>query len=220
MSVGATGVLDGADQTDMGERWDEDEVKAANRTTDQTNDDLQPEHHVVALPSSLGIAFLEAHSLMALAVKERELRVGQMNDSLQAIRTSIGYKSLVYRTKVCRASSYRQKLRSFDDIRVTDDGMMKHVRIYTHARTCYIKLCDGPQQDEVERTEMAKLQEKYRPILRSDLAVSTAVLEQFTPGLRDLHASWIWHIEDSNQGARPEWVTKCTSRSLYVFTLC
>ena len=113
------------DTTLFGAEWDNDQDGGADVAADLPLD--RPEIHPVGLPSSFGIEFLVQMDLQDLAKKERLLREGQMNDALQGIRTGIGYKSLLYRAKVRNASSYRSKLRSFDDIHVADEGVRKHV---------------------------------------------------------------------------------------------
>ena len=182
---------------------------STNHSTTAAADEFEPETHPLALPSMLGIAFLRQRGLLDLATKERQLRAGQMNDALQGIRTAIGYKSLLYRTKVRKASSYRNKLRSFDEIRITDDSLMKHVQVYMQARKVTHRLFDDSAGEDADGTSAEEFFSRYKEIRREDLRVNTAVLEQFTHGLRDIHASWIWHIEDTEQGHGADWLQDC-----------
>ena len=132
-----------------------------------------------------------------------------MNDCLQGIRTAIAYKSLLYRTKVRKAGSYRNKLRSFDEIRTTDDGLMKHVRVYGQSRKAAERLFEEvPVTPELiaQRTQFFT---RYKDLRREDLGVTTAVLEQFTHSLRNIHSSWIWHVEDSNASQNATWLQEC-----------
>ncbi|KAI0704605.1 hypothetical protein C8Q76DRAFT_624078 [Earliella scabrosa] len=148
--------------------------------------------------------FLRSHDLLHLAVKERQLRQGQMNDALQGIRTAIGYKSLLYRTKIRKAPSYRAKLRSFDDIHVADESVRKHVRVYMQARKALERLYDpGREDDVVERDAVLA---KYRVIAKSDLKVETAIIEAFTRGLRDQASAWFWHLEDGEAAKGSGWM--------------
>ena len=87
----------------------------------------EPEKQPLALPSTLRYTYLSNHNLGDLADKEIHLLEGQMNDCLQGIQTAIAYKSLLYWTKVRRAGSYWNKLRSFGKIQTTDDRLMKHI---------------------------------------------------------------------------------------------
>ena len=182
--------------------------KSSGVTSDRTPDTSKPEHQPMPLPSTLGFDYLKSKSLTHLAAAEMELWIGQMNDALQAIRTAIGYKSLLYRTKVRKATSYRTKLRSYDEVLVADDNVRKHVRIYLHARRAVTALydVDNPEQRKVVMDLLAR----YRTIRREDLRANTTVLEAFTPGLRQVHASWIWNFEDNALGRDNGWMNNCT----------
>ena len=196
------------DTTDFGAQWDEVSEDSGADGTDLHAD--RPELHPLALLSTFGTRFLVRHGLEDLMLKECQLREGQMNDALQGIRTGIGYKSLLYRAKVRNASSYRAKLRSFDDVHVADEGVRKYVRIYTQSRAAMERLFD------VEKAEDASLldifRSRYREIKKEDLKASTAVLEAFTPGLRNEHSAWFWNVSDTESGAGSDWTQRCTFR--------
>ncbi|KAI0712611.1 hypothetical protein C8Q76DRAFT_622017, partial [Earliella scabrosa] len=194
------------DPTDLGAEWDgigESEPAPDSSTTE--DDALAPEHQALALPSTLGLLFLQSHDRFHLAVKERELRQGQMNDALQGIRTAIGYKSLLYRTKIRKAPSYRAKLRSFDEVHVADESVRKHVRVYMQARKALERLYDVTRAEEVQERDAVLA--KYRPIAKSDLRVETAIIEAFTRGLRDKESAWFWHVEDTDAAKGSGWMT-------------
>ncbi|KAI1785137.1 hypothetical protein LXA43DRAFT_900433 [Ganoderma leucocontextum] len=163
-----------------------------------------PEVHPIGLPSTFGIEFLAQMNMLELAKKERQLREGQLNDALQGICTGIGYKSLLYRSKVRNASSYRAKLRSFDDVHVADEGVRKHVRVYQHSRQVMERLFDPDDPEDVRG--LAEFRTRYREIRKEDLRVSTAVLESFTPGLRNEHSAWFWNISDTRAGEETQWI--------------
>ncbi|PIL28442.1 hypothetical protein GSI_08476 [Ganoderma sinense ZZ0214-1] len=146
--------------------------------------------------------------LLHLAKKERHLREGQLNDALQGICTGIGYKSLLYRAKVRNASSYRAKLRSFDDVHVADEGVRKHVRVYQQARRAMERLFDADDADDAQALDAFRA--RYKDIHREDLRVSTAVIESFTPGVRNEHSAWFWNISDTSSGEEAQWIQDCT----------
>lgn len=199
------------DPTDLGVEWDEFGETSDDEDAQSEIDPLQPETQPIALPSTLGLEFLQLHGLSALADKERKLREGQLNDALQAVRTGIGYKSLLYRTKVRQAGGYRAKLRSFDEVHVADETVRKHVRIYMQARKAMERLFD-PRDVAVRDAFM----EKYKPIVKEDLKAETTVLEVFTPGLRNLGAAWFWSLEDNEAAAGSAWMRDCKSLCLNV----
>nr|VWP01973.1 Cytochrome P450 monooxygenase AKT7 (EC (AK-toxin biosynthesis protein 7) [Ganoderma boninense] len=187
--------------TDLGVQWDEVPEAVASQREEGAAD--TPETHPHGLPSTFGIRKLRQADLLDLARKERKLREGQMNDALQGIRTGIGYKSLLYRAKVRNASSYRSKLRSFDDVHVADEGVRKHVRIYMQSRAAMERLFDP--EDEGDRVALAGFRSRYREIQKEDLKASTTVLEAFTPGLRNQHSAWFWNVSDTETGDGSSW---------------
>ena len=217
------------DPTRLGAEWDDDleteegvsgqsglaargQTESDTRTSESPDDSSAldggcPEVQPIPLPSTLGIPFLKRHARMTLAHKERKLREGQMNDCLQAIRTSIGYKSLLYRTKIRNASSQRAKLRSYDDIHVADQSVRKHVRIYMHAREMMEKLYDA--DDPKEKAEKESFFAKYKAIQKADLTAETTVLEAFTSGLRNKGSAWFWTLEDTDAAKSSHWMKDC-----------
>lgn len=199
----------GPDLTLFGGEWDEDAGDNDNVEPDFPPD--QPETHTLGLPSTFGIDFLSQTGFLNLAMKERQLREGQLNDALQGIRTGIGYKSLLYRSKVRNASSYRAKLRSFDDVHVADEGVRKYVRIYEQARRAIQRLFDP--DDPVDAAALQDFQNRYKEIRKEDLRASTAVLESFTPGLRNHHSAWFWNLSDTQSGEDSQWIQDCTRGS-------
>uniref|UniRef100_A0A5K1K3H2 CHIP6 n=1 Tax=Ganoderma boninense TaxID=34458 RepID=A0A5K1K3H2_9APHY len=196
-----------SDTTDFGIQWDEerDDQNVPQEGSDFPAD--QPESHPIALPSTFGARFLRLHGFEDLMKKERQLREGQMNDALQGIRTGIGYKSLLYRAKVRNASSYRARLRSFDDVHVADEGVRKHVRIYMQSRAAMDRLFDSDVPEDQQELHTVRL--RYREIKKEDLRASTAVLEAFTPGLRNEHSAWFWNVSDTETGAESAWTQQC-----------
>ncbi|KAI1785798.1 hypothetical protein LXA43DRAFT_1065564 [Ganoderma leucocontextum] len=101
-----------------------------------------PERLSIPLPSSLGARFCCTHGLRDLMMHERSLRLGQMNDALHHLHVGIGYKLFLYHNSVQVATSQRQKLRSFDEVHMTDAAVMENARIYASACTSLSSLYD------------------------------------------------------------------------------
>ncbi|KAI1790343.1 hypothetical protein LXA43DRAFT_1095489 [Ganoderma leucocontextum] len=190
------------DPTLLGAEWDGEQADNGEAVHDPPAD--RPETHPIGLPSTFGIDFLAQTDMLDLAKKERQLREGQLNDALQGIRTGIGYKSLLYRSKVRNASSYRAKLRSFDDVHIADEGVRKHVRVYQQARRAMERLFDP--DDPADAVALERFKSRYKEIVKEDLRVSTAVLESFTPGLRNEHSAWFWNVSDTQSGEDNQWI--------------
>ena len=193
------------DPTLFGAEWDY--VQTDNNAIVVDGDRQHPEYQTLALPSTLGMPYLLAHNLTALGEGERRLRLGQMDDALQGIRTGIGYKSLLYRTKVRNASSYRARLRSYDDIHVAEEAIRKHVRVYMQARSAIARLYNPFNPEDM--AAKIKALDEYKTIDKRDLGVSTAVIESFTPGLRNEHAAWFWTVQDAVNTSQPSWMHDC-----------
>ncbi|KAI1784147.1 hypothetical protein LXA43DRAFT_1101707 [Ganoderma leucocontextum] len=151
----------GPDGTNMGAEWDEADDAISANSEELLAD--KPETHPIGLPSTVGIRVLMQYNMADLVQKERKLREGQMNDALQGIRTGIGYKSLLYRAKVRNASSYRAKLRSFDDVHIADEGVRKHVWIYMQSRSAMEQLFDP--DDEADRLTLTAFRTRYQDII-------------------------------------------------------
>ncbi|KAI1783483.1 hypothetical protein LXA43DRAFT_903485, partial [Ganoderma leucocontextum] len=196
------------DHGTLGAEWDtlpaatDDETADGEPGSDE-DDPSHPERRRLALPSTIGLPFLSDRGLLHFATTERLLREGQLNDALQGIRTGIGYKSPLYRTKVRHAPSYRAKLRSFDETHIADEGVRKYVRIYMYARRATETLFDTTDADRDLRRQFL---EKYKEIKKEDLLATTAVLESFTPGVRNKHAAWFWAISDTAAGTDSQWM--------------
>lgn len=172
------------------------------------------EQRPVPLPSSFGILALRQHSLMGLVLLERQLRVGQMNDALQRLRTGIGYKSLLFRWKICNASSFRSRLRSHNEAHLAQRAVLKEVRIYMAARRSLLSLFDAG--DPTDWPGLEEIKAKYKVIVPADIRASTTVLEAFTPGLRNEHAAWFWTIGNNPDAEKEDnWMYQC---KLYTLT--
>lgn len=199
--------LDVVNDDDIGEEWynieDEDEEDGII----DDGDPSQPEKQAIAMPSTLGYPYLKSHNLESLAEKEVTLRIGEMNDAVRAVRAGIAYKSYIYYAKVRNASSTRARLRSYDDVRLTDASTNKHVRIYVHARNALQSLFD--QTKKASKKKLNKLLEKYPCITKADLKVNTTLIEPFTHGLRNLHASWIWKLGVGDGVDESQWLRDC-----------
>ncbi|KAI0737566.1 hypothetical protein C8Q80DRAFT_1276322 [Daedaleopsis nitida] len=148
--------------------------------------------------------YIMLRGLRDLAEKERRLREGQMNDSLQSIRTAIGYKSMLYRHRVRKANLTRAKLRSFDEVHVAEETIRRHVCIYTQSRQATLTLFE--EGNTVDARERISFLARYKPIAKDDLKASTTVLEALTPRLHMQHEAWFWSIEDPAAGTTGEWI--------------
>ena len=75
------------------------------------------------------------------------------------------------------------------------------------ARKALERLYDSSRADEV--AERDAVLAKYKPIVRSDLRVETAIIEAFTRGVRDQASAWFWHLEDTDAAKGSGWMSGC-----------
>ena len=68
--------------------------------------------------------------------------------------------------------------------------------------------------DEGDARALAQFQSRYKDIRKEDLRVSTAVIESFTPGLRNEHSAWSWNISDTEMGEETQWIQDCKRKLL------
>lgn len=212
--------LEDGDPTWENEDDDEDEQNQSRFSALLDVDRHHPERHGIALPSTVGYAFLKKHGLTELAVHQRELTKGVMNECIQKVRMGVGYKSMLYRKKVRTATGTRARLRSFDEIRVADDGIRKFVRVYMHLRKMFGRLYD-PEDAEEQQLLQSELG-KYREMRDEDLRAETTLIEAFMSGQRHKHPSWLWTFEDTLGGEAGEFVEQSMFFTMGTgsFTLC
>ncbi|KAI0693052.1 hypothetical protein C8T65DRAFT_586084, partial [Cerioporus squamosus] len=188
------------DASSLGSQWDAFELAELQARPDpgedgDDGDDLPvvPERVQLFLPSTIGAAACRTYGLSKLVEAERKLRIGQMNDALHAVRVGIGYKSFLYRHSVRPATSQRQKLRSFDDIHVADDGILSNARVYGVARAALQRLYDSSDPNDTE--ELKTTLARYRVLERGDLRANTAIIESSVRGLSHLQLAWFWYLD-------------------------
>ncbi|RPD63606.1 hypothetical protein L227DRAFT_608808 [Lentinus tigrinus ALCF2SS1-6] len=167
------------DNSDLGAEWDtlEPNVSGCSDGGVDDGDEIPavPECLQLLLPSTLGAASCKTHGLTALVETECELRIGQMNDTLHAVRVSIGYKSFLYRHRVRPATSQHKKLRSFDEVHLADEGILSNARKYETARSALLRLYDP--SDPADSRELGRITARYQTLQRIDLRANTAIVE-------------------------------------------
>ena len=200
------------DGSTLGSEWDTFEGAGIRSQLDpamdgdpEDTDDVPvvPERVPLFLPSTIGAARCRTLRLSKLVESERRLRIGQMNDALHAIRVGVGYKSFLYRNSVRPASSQRQKLRSFDDVHVADEGILSNARVYQVAREALIRLYD--ESDPSDSADLARMTARYKELSKPDLRANTAIIESSVRGLSHLHLAWFWYLDVGESISHGSW---------------
>ncbi|KAG1907979.1 uncharacterized protein F5891DRAFT_939182, partial [Suillus fuscotomentosus] len=143
-----------------------------------------PELTVIPLPSNLG-------DLIPL---EMSLREGQANDALHNLRIYLCNKAILFRTTVRQANSQALKTRAWSQVTSMQQAVSLHASIYTKTRKQMMKL--EPGQDQLQ---------KYKPLLREQLKISTAVGDPNARGQRNESLAWFWSVEVDLGGPDQSW---------------
>ena len=143
---------------------------------------IPPENLKLALPSSFTSDYLDSLGLHALRDKELQLRRGQANDALQAIRVLIGQKSFQFTSNMRNVDPAAAVTRPREAIHALGRTIAAHRRVYARCRVAMIVLQMLP--DELGKT--------YQIILDSDIKTDTSIQEPNAPGSARQKLSWIF----------------------------
>lgn len=172
------------------------------------------ERITIALPSNMGAKLCVAHGLEDLMKMERRLRIGQMHDALHAVRVGVAYKSFLYRSSVRVATSYRGRLRSFDEVHHSNEETLAHARLYMCSRTSFMELFDITNpSDAASKVLMMK---KYQDIQKPQLKANTALIEQKVRGVSQMHLPWFWSLDVNLETKGNTWLGESESTEIKV----
>ena len=146
----------------------------------------------LGLPSSFSIMERAQMGLGRLGEIEMELREGQANDALEALRAGLAEKSLRFRTEVKPAKGQKTATRAWDSIHRADKQIRAAVRSYRLARSAMEELGAGKH-----------LLNRYQEIKKKDLKMSRDVVEENRVGQRSSELAWFWRLDrkwDTNRG--------------------
>ena len=156
------------------------------------------------LPSSFTMVERVQMNLGRIRRVEVELREGQANDALEALRAGLAEKSLRFRTEVKPAKSQKTATRAWDSIHRADQQIKAAVRSYRLARTSLEAL--GAEE---------QLLSQYQEIQKKDLKMSGDIVEENRVGQRSSELAWFWRLDrkqDTNQG---EFLKECMWHKLH-----
>jgi hypothetical protein len=176
--------------------WVEMELREDEQLSNTIDDVLQGT--ILCMPSKLGKQQCLKYGWGSLMDQEKELRVGQANQSLEKIRLSLGHKSLLLRNVVRNASGQKSMTRAWGEVDRVDEKVKKEVAVYHCARHALISL--GAEE------ELAK----FRPIQPSDLKMSGDIVEENRIGQRNDALPWFWRIDGAGHNLDDDWMKECT----------
>ena len=150
------------------------------------------------LPSSFTKAEQAQVDLGKVAEVEVELREGQANDALEALRAGLAEKSLRFRTEVKPAKSQRTMTRAWDSIHRADKQIQGAVQCYRLGRGALEGL--GASDELLSR---------YQEIQKRDLKMSRDVVEENRVGQRSSELPWFWRLDRKWDEDRGEFLKEC-----------
>lgn len=172
----------------------------------ELSDGHQAERQPIPLPSSFGKAACRTR-LQGLAAIELDLRVGQANDALRYLRIAIGQKSFNFRTKFRAATgnpSYKNRLRNYAENQTLQMTIDQAAQVYTSSRRA-MELLGAPKE----------ILAKFKVLLKTHIASSTAVVDPNARGERNKGLSWIWHTQHDPE-EDPAWLDECMFHQYYL----
>ncbi len=157
-----------------------------------------PELTVIPLPSNLGVDRCRRCMAEDLIPLEMSLREGQANDALHNLRIHLCNKAILFRTTVRQAKSQALKTRAWSQVTSVQQAVSLHASIYTKTRKQMMQL--EPGQDQLQ---------KYKPLLREQLKISTAVGNPNARGQQNESLTWFWSVKVDLGGSDHSWNEEC-----------
>ncbi|KAG1822333.1 hypothetical protein EV424DRAFT_1538731 [Suillus variegatus] len=190
---------EGFDADDEPEDWDVDilddlDDDPADFTETSHTWTNSPELTVIPLPSNLGVDRCRRCMAEDLIPLEMSLCEGQANDALHNLRIYLCNKAILFRMSVRQANSQALKTRAWSQVMSVQQAVSLHASIYTKTRKQMMKL--EPGQDQLQ---------KYKPLLREQLKISTAVGDPNARGQRNESLAWFWSVEVDLGGPDQSW---------------
>jgi hypothetical protein len=173
-------------------------LDATSEWEEEEDVEIMVEQAAIWLPSSFTKSERVQMGLEQVAEVEVELREGQANDALEALRAGLAEKSLRFRTEVKPAKSQRTMTRAWDSIHKADKQVRTAVQCYRFARTA------------LEALEVSSdLLGQYKEIQKKDLKMSGDVVEENRVGQRSSELPWFWRLDRKLDQDRGEFLKEC-----------
>jgi hypothetical protein len=150
------------------------------------------------LPSSFTKSEQVQMGLGQVSEVEAELREGQANDALEALRAGLAEKSLRFRTEVKPAKGQKTMTRAWDSIHRADKQIRGAVWCYRLARSALGGLGVS-----------AELLSRYQEIQKGDLKMSRDVVEENRVGQRSSELPWFWRLDTKWDKDRGTFLKEC-----------
>lgn len=172
-----------------GEDDDIDMSHQAATYVDLEEDNVPAYRIPILLPSSLGSSEISRRGLDSILAKELELRRGQAEDQLAALRVTLAWKSVLFRRGVRLATGYSERTRAWQKIASTAGMVRLQASAYELTRRTLYEILPEDSADGI------KIRERYKKLTQADLKISTEFLASDIRGNRHTLQSWIWNAD-------------------------
>lgn len=193
--------LSNVDQTLTPAEQDEDEEPDSDSDSDvgedvypNIEDFLPPEKKTIPLPSNSDLKlYIDSGNEFVLAI-EADLRMGEMNDTLEKLRVILGTRSVLMKKTLRGTQGGSGKTRAWAEINNYTRERNLLVRYYLKSRHALEQLGTHPEL----------LETTYKPIKATDLKVTGDIVEENRFGQQSDTLPWFWRLdktellEDSN----------------------
>ena len=159
--------------------------------------EITPENIPLYLPSTFTVDQRKSLGLQELGNMELQLREGQANDQLEKLRECLAEKSLRFRTEVRPANSQKKVTRAWGMVHKMDNQIKEAVVMYRTARDAIVELGGAAQS------------KRYQGIDRSDLKMSSDIVEENRVGQRNSILPWFWRLDRQTKGYEGNYEKEC-----------
>ena len=144
-------------------------------------DTANPADIPILLPSTLGWEWCVSHGVQSLALKEAQLWLTQVNNSIHKLHLDLGFKSAIFHMQVRLAKSQKKKTCAWSAIHSVERNVHEHAWVYSMAHDAYMRVHPAyPEGPDLPQ------------LLPQDLNVATLVLGSEQTGQHNRQQSWIW----------------------------
>ena len=185
------------EEEDDDEEDTDDEVNVKDPIESHTRTNGVPEKILLPLPSHLGLTKHKDQTITALSEDELKIRQTQASDSLEHLRLALGMKAATFRKNVSNAKSQHKKTRAWQAVHVATAAVHQHARSYCLAQNALVQLNADPS-----------ILTKFPPLHKSDLKVSSDVVEENRVGQRNDHVTWIWRMDIGKDQDADGWMNE------------
>ena len=152
------------------------------------------------MPSSLGLDECGKRRLQYAVKSEIQLRMGQCEDALQAIRMVIGRKAFIFQNEVRKAVTKVHKTRAFTKVEAVTTSLRYHAQLYRRARQV---LLDLKAEDQICS--------RFKPLGADDLRTRSTFLDTGIKGqhLKHKNLAWFWFLDLKGDSVDNDVMTEC-----------